>query len=606
MVQEIAITLFIHLAEIIVAAVIISALLRKLKQPTLLAYIIAGILLGPLFLGSIDWISLGLPFELGIPIITPEIYLLSELGTALLLFSVGIETSLKKLINIGKPILIGTVIQVLGIIAITMLLTMPFGLLSFEQALFVGTILAFSSTMIVIKLLSDSGQTSSLDGRIMISILLVQDFLVILFVPLVAKIGNFSDPTFIIPIIANSLILIIAGIFANKILFPKLFEIAIDEKELFLLASIATAFVFIGLSFILEIPISIGAFIAGLALSTLPYNLEIFSQIRALRDFFLTIFFVSLGAELSFAFGGVPIILMIIIFAIIFLIKPIILFLITLISGYGSKNSVKVGIGLGQVSEFGFVLAAIGVTAIGTRGTQIISNELFSFLITAIALSMIITPYLTTNSSRLAQVFYERVEKLPKYFRKSYFKRKIIELQKIPNKKQLKDHIIIIGGGTVGRGLAKALYPNKQIVVMDHDPEVVKQGIIDGMPYIYGTSQNEEIWNKVDIKEAKLVVITILEHEEAIEMIKQIKEFNPEVNIFATAHYFSQTLSYYKAGVDFVAMPSVMGSNIFLQNISQFLNEGKLFEIQNFKDEYLRYLEEQAIEETKYKRNNLI
>jgi Kef-type K+ transport system membrane component KefB/voltage-gated potassium channel Kch len=606
MAQEIALTLFLHLAEIIIAAVIVSALLKKLKQPTLFAYIVAGILLGPLFLGSIDWMALGLPFELGIPEITPEIYLMSELGTALLLFSVGVETSIKKLMNIGKPILIGTVLQVLLIIGITSLLTAPLGLLSLEQSLFVGTILAFSSTMIVIKLLSDKGETSTLNGRIMISILLVQDFLVILFVPLMAKIGNFSDPSFILPIIGNSIILILAGLFANKIVFPKLFDVASTEKELFFLASIATAFVFIGLSLILEVPISIGAFVAGLALSTLPYNLEIFSQIRALRDFFLTIFFVSLGAELSFAFGGVPIALMAIIFIIIFLIKPLIIFLVTLFAGYGSKTSVRVGIGLGQVSEFGFVLAAIGVTAIGSRGNQIISNELFSFLITAIALSMIITPYLTTNSSRIAQRIYNRVEKLPKYFRKDYFRRKIDELQKVPTKKDLSEHIIIIGGGTVGRGLAKALNTTNQILVVDHDPEVVKQGNIDGLPYMYGNSDNEGLWEKIDIKDAKLVVITILQHEEALEIIKQIRSENSEIKIFATAHYFSETLSYYNANVDFVAMPSIMGSNIFLQNISEFLSEGKLFKIQNFKDEYLNYLKEQALEEKKYKKNNLI
>jgi len=176
MTVEIALPLFTHLAIIIIAATIIYALMRKLKQPSLFAYIVAGIIIGPLFLGKIDFVAMGFPFQIGIPEITKEVMLLSELGVAFLLFSVGIETSVKKLIRIGKPILIGTIIQVLGIMGITILLTGLTGLLSLEQALFVGAIVAFSSTMVVIKLLSDKRETNTLNGRIMISILLLQDF----------------------------------------------------------------------------------------------------------------------------------------------------------------------------------------------------------------------------------------------------------------------------------------------------------------------------------------------------------------------------------------------------------------------------------------------
>jgi len=605
MAEVIAMTLFVHLAQIIIMAVIVSAIMKKLKQPSLLAYIIAGILLGPLVLGSMDFTWLNFPFQIGIPDVTAEIFLLSELGVAFLLFSVGIETSVRKLLKVGKPIMIGTVFQVLGVIGITFALTGLTGLLSLEQALFVGTIMAFSSTMVVMKILSDRSETNTLNGRIMISVLLLQDFLIILFVPMMANISVIGNPFFLLPIIGKSILLILIGVFANRVIFPRLFRVAEKEKELFLLASISTAFVFIGISFMLEIPISIGAFIAGLALSTLPYNLEIFSQIRALRDFFLTIFFVVLGVELSFSFGGLSLALMVIIFLMIFLVKPIIIFLVTIFSGYGTKSGVKVGISLGQVSEFGFILAAIGLTTVGTNGLPIISQELFSFLITAIALSMIITPYLTTSSSKIASWFYKETEKLPSYFHKKFFNRKIRELQQFPSKKILKDHIIVVGGGTVGRGLAKALHGNHQVLVVDHDPEVVREGAKDGLPYIYGTADHELVWDRIDLKDAKLVVVTILQHKDALAMIHQIKGLREDIPIFASAHYFTETLDYYKAGVDFVAMPSIIGSNIFLQNISNFLDTGKLYNIQNFKTEYLRYLEDQVDEEKRYKQNLL-
>ncbi|MCX6804234.1 MAG: cation:proton antiporter, partial [Candidatus Diapherotrites archaeon] len=288
-----ALTLFVHIAEIVIAAAVITVLLRRFKQPTLFTYIIAGIIVGPLILGSISLNLFGGTYVLGIPQITNEIVLLSTLGTAFLLFSIGIETSIQRLLSIGKPILFGTILQVFLVIAVTFLLTVPFGLLNSQQALFVGVIVAFSSTMIVVKLLTDRNEINTLNGRIMVSILLLQDFLVVFFYPLLSNITGITSPWFFGVIILKSLLLIGIAFFANKYIFPKLFEIASEEQELFFIVSIATAFVFIGLSRLLGIPEPIGAFIGGLSLSTLAYNSEIFSRVRALRDFFLTIFFVS-------------------------------------------------------------------------------------------------------------------------------------------------------------------------------------------------------------------------------------------------------------------------------------------------------------------------
>ena len=597
-----ALTLFANIAEIVVAAAIVTVLLKRFKQPTHFTYILAGILIGPLVLGGAHILLGGTKFMLGIPAITPEITLLSTLGTAFLLFSIGIETSLSRLLSIGKLLLIGTVLQVLVVIGITFLLTVPLGLLTAEQAMFVGVIVAFSSTMIVVKILSDKNEINTLSGRIMVSILLLQDFLVIFFYPVLANIATINEPWMMGLIVLKSFVLILIGLLANRYIFPKLFEIAAEEQELFFLVSIATAFIFIGLSYLLGIPAPIGAFIGGLALSTLQYNSEIFSKIRALRDFFLTIFFVSLGAQLSFDFGNVPIALMFVIALIIFVIKPIVLFGITLLGGYGSKMGVKVGISLGQVSEFGFELAAIGAVTLTAVGTPVLPKDLFSFVIAIIGVSMLVTPYLTTSSSRVAQWFYGVAEHLPSSMRRKFFTRKLDEIESIPSKRFLKDHIIIVGGGTVGRSLASALMKSHQVFVVDHDPEVVKIGLRNGLPYVYGNSDSSSLWDRLDLKQAKLLVMTILDHKEAVSMIGVVKRFAPNIPTFATAHYFSDTLDLYKNKVDFVAMPSVMGANVFLENISKFLETGKLSQVQNFKTEYLNYLQSQVDDEKKYRK----
>jgi CPA2 family monovalent cation:H+ antiporter-2 len=599
-----AFVLFIEIAQIIIAATIVSVVLKKLKQPTLLAYLLAGVLLGPLVLGSMDFSSLGLPFVIGIKSITPEVKLLSALGTALLLFSIGIETSIHRLLNVGKSVVLGSILQVVLVILFTFLLTVPMGLLGLEQALFIGTILAFSSTMIVVKLLSDSNELNSLKGRLMVSILLLQDFLVIFFVPLLAHISNLGNVNLLISLIAKSLLLIAVAVLMNRFVFPRLFRVAHEEQELFLLASIATAFVFIGLSELIGIPIAIGAFVGGLALSTLPYNLEIFSKIRALRDFFLTIFFVSLGIQLSFGFSAVNPLLVLVVLIILFIIKPLIFFGVSLLLGYGSKMGVKLGLSLFQISEFGFELAAIAAATTMSFGEKVFSPELFSFIVTIIALSMIITPYVMESSSRIAQYFYDRASKLPHSIRRGFFRRKLDELEKLPSKKELDDHIIILGGGTVGRELTKALLRDNQVIVVDKDPEVVMQGQRDGLPYVYGTSDNEVLLDKLDLPNAKMLVITILDHTEAINMIKQVKKFARKLPVFAIAHYFSDSLDFYKSGAEFVCMPAVIGSNVFLQKITEFINTGKMAKVNRFENEFINYLEEKVREEKKYHPRN--
>ena len=120
---------------------------------------------------------------------------------------------------------------------------------------------------------------------------------------------------------------------------------------------------------------------------------------------------------------------------------------------------------------------------------------------------------------------------------------------------------------------------------------------------MYGTSEHEAIWGRIDLKDAQLLVITVLNMEEAVSVIKQAKVISPKLKIFATSHYFGKTLTFYKNGVDFVSMPSIIGSNMFLQNIYTFIETGKLYHIQNFKDEYLRYLEDQVEEEKRYKKS---
>ncbi len=588
------ITFFWDIAIIIIAAAIISFVLKLLKQPSLFAYILAGIAIGPIVLGSVA------P-QFGITTITPQIMLLSELGVAFMLFSVGIETAVDKMFKLGKPIFLATIFQVSVIIIASVLFTVPFGLLGLEQALFLGAVVAFSSTMIVIKILSDKKQLNTLSGRIMISILLIQDFLVIILLPMLTNIGALGNSNALLLVLMQIILIGGIAIILAKYIFPHVFRRAANDAEMLFLAAIATAFTFIGLSYALGLPPAIGAFIGGLALSALPYNLEIIAKIRALRDFFVTIFFVTLGLQLSFSFGNLPLALIVIVVGLIFVIKPITLFVSTLLAGYGSRLSSEVAINLSQVSEFGFIIAGIGLITATSTGTAI-TRELFSLLITLIAISMVVTPYLANSSSKISQMVYDFARKIvPRNANKNYFNRNIKKFEELPSKRELNNHIVIFGGGTIGSGLAKTLQKNYQTIVVDNDPEVVSAGQKDKLNYTYGTTENTELFERIDLKDAKLVVIAIPNHKEGLKIIEETKKVNKQVPIFAAAHYFYETQQYYRAEVDFVFMPYVAGANVILENISKFMETGKLFKIQNFQTEYMRYLEDKVEEEKRYR-----
>ncbi|MFA5357708.1 MAG: NAD-binding protein [archaeon] len=239
----------------------------------------------------------------------------------------------------------------------------------------------------------------------------------------------------------------------------------------------------------------------------------------------------------------------------------------------------------------------------GANGQPIFSNELFSFIIGITALSMIITPYIAGSSSRISALVHSHAKKISKHKKflklSGYFNRQIDALEKLPSKWELKNHIIIVGSGTTGGTLAKALHPHRQVIILDSNPETVRIGIKEGMNYAYGDPDNDEMLDKIDIKDAKLLVLTVPVHERAIRFMEEARKANKKIAVFATAHHFYEALDFYKKGADLVLMPYIMGSNAFLENVSRYMETGKVEQTRGIMDEYLRYLEEKTEEERK-------
>ncbi|MBN2127360.1 MAG: cation:proton antiporter [Candidatus Diapherotrites archaeon] len=580
-------TLLFDLGLILFSATLFNYLARFFKQPNLLAYLLAGIFIGPVVLGSLGLNINGIP--IGITKID-DVVLLSELGVAFLLFGVGVETDFSKLMGMGKTLFFGSIIQVLLTLSFSFLGTTFLGL-GFEQGIFVGLILAFSSTLIVVKILSDAHQINTLQGRMMIGFLLVQDLLVMLVLPLANNFTAVLDLNFILIILGKGILIIAIAYLMNKAIYPSLYKFAVQSDELLFLASISSAFIFILLAVALEFPVAVGAFIAGVSLSTLPYSFEVFNKIRGVRDFFATIFFVTLGIQITFNFSSIPLELMLFILAIVFLLKPLIFFLITLFSGYGGKISLLVALGLAQVSEFSFILANSGKTVIDA------TPNLYSFLLLTIAFSMIASPYLHQHSNKL----YSWLDKfiLTKFFPKlkdnKLLHHKLNMLESIPEK--FVDHLVIVGGGTMGYAIASIMKGKKEFILIDHDPEIVFDSIKKGFNSVYGEANNPEILEKVKIKDAKLLILAIPDVKIGVSALNYARKENPKITVFARAHYYRDALKYYENGTDFVVMPHIIGSNEFIKQIAEFLETGKIRSIFHLEEEFKKYLHEKAKEE---------
>ena len=566
--------LLLDLAFIILAGTIFAFIARLLKQPLLVGYIIAGIVIGPIGLHLIQDYA--------------PITVLAELGIAFLLFAIGMQIDFSKAWRFKKTILLGGLSQIV-ITAITVTAIMQYFGLEFVESIYIGMIMAFSSTAVAVKLLSDSNRLSSLEAKLIIGYLLIQDFAAVIALPLLANAGNLFSLGPFAKLAGGVIVLfLLAFVFSKKVL-PRIMQVSVKDPEVFYLTTISTCFLFMLIAYIADFSIVVGAFIGGLALGKISLSSEALSKVKYIRDLFATIFFVSLGTQLSLSiFSAESAFLYPILLAIVFILNPLIFYIVTLYSGFGNKIAWFVGLSLAQASEFSFIIAMQGLN-LGQ-----ISEALYNTVIWVILISMIATPYLMKSSGRVANFFQKLGRKSPR--RRNFFERTLKLYTELPDPKELKGHIVVAGGGVFGGTIAQALKNKESVVVVDHDPETLHKLSGKKITAVYGSRTNEEIWYKVGLKNAKALVVTIPESETALGLVKKAKHANPKLAVFARAHYFKDAVALYNAKADFVVQPVVLGSNACLEAIQNFLSNGKV-PSQALQAEYLRVLKEKAEEE---------
>jgi len=539
---------FFQIGAVIIIATVFAFITKKLKQPLIPAYIITGLLIGPV-LGLIDNKEL--------------IVNMSEIGIAFLLFIVGLEMNIKKIKEVALVSGLGGTIRSLTMFTFGFIIALVLGFVT-REALYIGIIIAFSSTMVVIKLISDKRELDTLHGRIVVGILLMEDLLAILALSILTSLDGNSFLSVIFALTKGILLLLVILALTRSV-FPKVFKTAAKSQELLFLSSIAVCFLFSIAAYYLGLSIAIGAFLAGLSLASLPYNFAIIGRVKSLRDFFATIFFVSLGMELVVN-EIIPILTpLIIILILAVIIKPLITMFLCSFFGYKRRISFITSISLAQISEFALIIVSQGLI-LGH-----VSRSIFTLTILVAIITMVITSYFIKFENKL----YSRFKKSLKPFDR--FTEGYEELEYMPKKKI---DVIMCGHNRIGYSISRTIRKlGKKLLVVDYNPEIIKMLIRKKIPCIYGDAGDIEVLERLPFKEAEMVISTIPSSKVNKMLIEEVKEVNKNAAIYVTASQVEKALKLYDAGADYVILPHFLGGehvSLLIEEFSE--NVGKIIE----------------------------
>jgi monovalent cation:H+ antiporter-2, CPA2 family len=489
---------------IVLAAFSCGLIMQRLRQPLILGYIIAGIILGPHSGG----------FAISQ---THDIELLAEIGVALLLFALGLEFSLKDLKPVKFIALIGTPIQIVLTIAFGYGLGTAFGL-DWNGSLWLGAMISLSSTMVLLKTLMNQGWLGTLSSKVMIGMLIVQDLAV---VPMMIILPQLNDPAAGMSSLGSAAIKAVLFLTAMLVLGTKLLPAILrhiarlGSRELFLLAitaiglGVGWATHLVGLSF------AFGAFVAGMVLSESDYGHQALSDIIPLRDLFSLLFFASVGMLLDPAFlfeNWRQVALLVLLVSVG---KGVIFGALAIIFRYGNVVPLAVGLGLFQIGEFSFVLARVGVA------TESISTDLYNLVLTAAVTTMIMTPLISSQTSRLYAL------------KKKWFRHEPLDSVNLPEE-GLHDHVVIAGSGRVGFRIAEVLKRlDVSFVLVELDQQRVEQAKAAGFPMVYGDGSQRIVLDALSIQTASLLVVTIPSIVTAQAIIKQARKLNQQMRVVA-------------------------------------------------------------------------
>lgn len=545
--------IFLEITVIICIATVICLIFRLLKQPLIFAYILTGILIGPFALLNFTG--------------KEALQFMAQFGITLLLFMVGLELKITDLKSVGKVSLLTGIGQIVFTSAIGFFICLALGF-SVLVSLYVSIALTFSSTIIIVKLLSDKKDLNSLYGKISVGFLLVQDFFAIMFLIFLSGFNNVNGESlsvldFLITFIKGA-ILFGGVIYLSKSVFPKIVDIIAHSSEALFLFSLAWAF---GLASLVSSPavgfsIEIGGFLAGLSLANSIENFQIASKIRPLRDFFIIIFFVVLGMNLTFSNIAAILYPSIVLSLFVLIGNPIIVMVIMGILGYRKRTSFLAGLTVAQISEFSLIIIFLG-NKLGHLTGEIVT------LITVVGIiTFAFSTYMIVNGNRL---YLFLAPFLSVFERKRGKKDEILHSSK--ELSEIKNHVVLVGGDQMGESLIDALSTmNKEIVVIDFDPAIVNKLEFKNVHRLFGDISDIEIKELAKIHSAHLVVSTIPDVEDNLLLVRDLKYKKSKAIIIVTALDSHDAKVLYNEQADYVVLPHLAGGRQLAKILDKDLN----------------------------------
>lgn len=525
--------------------------LQKLKLPSIIGFLLTGIVIGPYGLSLIDAID--------------QVEVLSEIGVILLLFVIGMELSIKQLSSIKKTVFVGGLLQV-GITAIVTGLIYYLLGYSWGESVFIGFLFSLSSTAIVLKTLQDRKEIATPHGRNALAILIFQDIIVVpmmLVTPLIA--GESMNPGMsILSLVIKSAVVIVFTIIGARYIVPRLLHAVAktNSKELFLLVTIMLCFAIAFLTSEIGLSLALGAFIAGLIISESDYSHQATSIILPFRELFASFFFVSIGMllDLTFFINHMPSILFLVI--VVFVIKSIIAGLAVAALKYPARTALLTGLSLFQVGEFAFVLSKVGIEY------NLLSPENNQYFLSVSIISMILTPFIIILSEGIAYRFIGVSKKIgldPTLVSN----KSLLAIQE----EKLENHLVIIGFGVNGSNLAKAAAAsNIPYVVLEINAQSVGEQKSKGLPIIFGDATQNHILEVVNLPDARAAVIAISDLQATKTIIKNIRTYSESLYLVVRTRYIKEISEMFALGADEVIPEEFETSvQIFTHVLQKFL-----------------------------------
>lgn len=549
--------LFTELSVVLALAAVLALFARLLKQPLIIAYIATGILVGP---AAFNFLK------------DPEaIESFGKFGIALLLFIVGLGLNYKAVKEVGKAAVYTGVGQVVLTSTFAFILSKSLGY-SPTASIFIAVAMAFSSTIIVLKLLNDKKEQNKLYGKISIGFLLVQDVVatLALVVASASSSGSLELSDFAV-LLAKAIGLAIGLVLCTKFILKPLAHFLSRSQELLFLFTLAWGFgigaIFKEVGFSLEI----GALAAGVSMAGLHYAQDVASKLRPLRDFFIVIFFIVLGATLDLSalsdvFGHALILSTLVLIG-----NPLIVMTIMGFMGYTKKTSFKAGLAVAQISEFSLIFVLLGAQN-GQISDTVVSLVTVVALITIAASSYMII---------YADAIYNRLQKTL-----TLFERRKLKSERAPKRAF---EAIVFGYKKGGSEFVKTFHGmNSRFIVVDYDPDVIDTLSKDNIEFMYGDINDAELLEELDLSKLKIAVISITDFSTNAYILQLMNRDNPSCVVICHSENIAEAAELYTLGASYVMLPHYIGS----EKISAFIKKNgyKKAEYKKFHDKHIAYI----------------